>query len=44
MEPALEQLDFGLGLVVPIAALPRPRIAGSGFLGNYHDASAFAVL
>src|ERR1039458_2923643 len=44
MEPAFEQLDFGLGLVVPIAALPRPRIAGSGFLGNDHDAPAFAVL
>src|SRR5208282_4111553 len=44
MEPALEQLDFGLGLVVPIAAPPRPRIAGRGLLGNDHHAPAFAVL
>src|ERR1039458_10022833 len=43
VEPALEQLDFGLGLVVPIAAPPRPRIAGRGFLGNDHDAPSFAV-
>src|ERR1019366_4571890 len=43
MEPALEQLDFGLGLVIPIAALPRPWIAGRGFLGNDHDAPSFAI-
>ena len=44
MEPAPEQLDFSLGLVVPIAAPPGPRSAGRGLLGNDHHAPAFAAL
>src|SRR6266853_1138668 len=38
MEPALEQLDFGLRLVVPVAALPGPRLAWRRGFRNDHDA------
>jgi hypothetical protein len=38
-----EQLDFRLGLVVPVTASPRPRLAGSRRLRNNHDASPLAL-
>ena len=38
MEPALEQLDFGLRLVVPVAGLPGPRVAERRGFRNDHDA------
>jgi hypothetical protein len=38
MEAALEQLDFGLRLVVPIAAAPGPRVAGRRGFRNDDDA------
>src|SRR6202167_1272288 len=38
MEPALEQLDFGLRLVVPVATLPGPRVAWRRGFRHDHDA------
>src|SRR5437773_7379690 len=34
----VQQFRFGLGLVVPITGLPRPRIAGRRLVWNDHDA------
>ena len=44
VETAIEQLDFGLGLVVPIAALPRPRVPRRRLFGDDYDTSTLAVL
>src|SRR5713101_7052625 len=38
MEPALEQLDLRLRLVVPVAAPPGPRVAWRRGFRNDHDA------
>ena len=43
MKPAIEQFDFGLRLVIPVAAPPRPWIAGRSLLGNDHDASELTL-
>jgi len=40
VKTAPEQFDFCLRLVVPIAALPRPRSAGSNFLRHDNNATA----
>ena len=39
VKATLEQLDFRLGLVIPVTAAPGPRVAGSGLLRNDHDAA-----
>src|SRR5882762_3545434 len=38
-----QQFHLGLGLVVPITALPRPRIAGRRLVWNDHDAPPLAL-
>ena len=38
VETPPEQLDLGLGLVVPVTASPGPRVAGRRRLRNDHDA------
>ena len=39
VKTAPQQLHFRLRLMIPIAALPRPRMAGRGLLRHDHDAA-----
>ena len=43
VKPALEQLDFGLRLMVPVAAAPGPRVAQGGLPGNDDHAAPLSL-
>ena len=43
MKTPVEQLNFGLGLVIPVTASPWPWVAGCSYFRNYHDAPSLPI-